>query len=209
MFINMIILVMNIKPIIGIISRDSVTDTNKKIGIVYRDIYLAVIKSGGIPIGIYQDVDIRDYIDICNGFILQGGDDINNKNLDIIKTLMDKDIPLLGICLGMQEMFYNGDNMIDINNHKINNVHLVNVHRDTLLYKIVKRDKIVVNSRHKSCIGTTEHIVNAMSLDGIIEAIDIPNLRFFLGVQWHPENMYDIDINSREIFNYFVKICNG
>jgi len=196
------------KPIIGIISRDYISATNKKINIVYNDIISSVIKSGGIPIGIPYDEDIIEYLNICNGFILQGGDDINDNNLNTIKILKEKNIPTLGICLGMQEMFYD-NNMIDIPNHHINSLHEINIINNTLLHKIIKKDKILVNSRHQSVIKKTTHTISSTSKDNNIESLEIQNHKFFLGVQWHPENLYDIDPNSKKIFDYFIKICQN
>jgi len=198
----------NHKPIIGIISRDYVSATNKKINIIYNDIISSIIKSGGIPIGIPNYKDITPYLDICKGFILQGGDDINNHNLLIIDILKERNIPTLGICLGMQEMFYE-NNLIDIPNHQINSLHEVNINKDTHLYKIIKRDKILVNSRHKSALKNTNYVISGISIDNVIESLELPNHKFFLGLQWHPENLYDIDITSQKIFDYFVKICKN
>ena len=196
------------KPIIGIISREYYSSTNKKINIVYNDIINAVIKSKGIPLGIPYNEDITKYIDICNGFILQGGDDIDKYNLETIKVLKEKNTPTLGICLGMQEMFYQ-NNLKDIKNHNINSLHEINIKKDTLLYKIIKKDKILVNSRHKSAIQNTKYLVSSTSKDNTIESIEDPKQRFFLGLQWHPENLYKIDSNSRKIFDYFIKVCNN
>ena len=83
------------KPVIGIIGREYYSQTNKKINIMYNDIVASVIKSKGIPIGIPYNEDISNYLDICQGFILQGGDDINNHNLKTIKILKEKNIPTL------------------------------------------------------------------------------------------------------------------
>ena len=199
---------MNKKPIIGIISRDYYSSTNKKINIIYNDIITSVINSNGIPIGIPSNESINDYLNICNGFILQGGDDINNNNLEIINILKESNIPTLGICLGMQEMFYD-NNLIDINNHQINSLHEINIIKNTLLYKILKKDKILVNSRHKSSIDKSNYIVSSISKDNIIESLELPNHKFFLGLQWHPENLYHIDPNSKKIFDYFIKICQN
>lgn len=196
------------KPIIGIILRDSQTSTNREINIVYRDIVLAIKNSGGIPIGVPSSNNINNYLSICNGFIFQGGDDIDKNNLDILKILKEKDIPVLGICLGMQEMFYE-DNLIDISNHKINNLHEIKVYKNTLLYKILKKEKILVNSRHKSAINNTKYVVSSKSKDNIIESIEDSSKKFYLGLQWHPENMYKIDTNSKKIFDYFIKVCKN
>lgn len=196
------------KPIIGIISRDSQTSSKREINIIYKDIIYAIKCSGGIPIGLPSSNNINNYLNICNGFIFQGGDDIDKNNLDILKILKEKDIPVLGICLGMQEMFYE-NNLIDISNHKINNLHEIKIYKNTLLYKILKKDKILVNSRHKSAINNTKYVVSSKSNDNIIESIEDTSKKFYLGLQWHPENMYKIDTNSKKIFDYFIKVCKN
>ena len=33
--------------------------------------------------------------------------------------------------------------------------------------------------------------------------LEIPNKKFFLGIQWHPESLY-FDDNSNKIFDYFI-----
>lgn len=196
------------KPIIGIISRKYYSNTNKKINIVYNDIISSVLKSKGIPIGIPYNEDIKNYLNICQGFILEGGDDIDKHNLKTIKILKEKDIPTLGICQGMQEMFYD-NNLIDIPKHKINNLHQININKNSLLYKIIKKEKVLVNSRHSLALKKTKYLINAISQDNVIESVEDPSKKFFLGLQWHPENLYEIDKNSKKIFDYFIKICNN
>lgn len=195
------------KPIIGIISRKDISKKGHNISYIYDDIISSVIKSKGIPIGITNS-NIDMYLNKCNGFILQGGDDIEEEDLNIIKLLYEKDIPLLGICLGMQEMAYlfNGK-LYNINNHN-NNLHEINIKKDTLLNKILNCNKTIVNSRHKEAIKNTSLLVNAISEDGIIEGVEDISKRFFLGVEWHPENMTNIDLNSKKIFDYFINICS-
>ena len=60
-------------PIIGIIMRKDISASKKNILIAYDDIITSVIRSKGIPICIPNN-DIQRYLNICNGFILQGGD---------------------------------------------------------------------------------------------------------------------------------------
>ena len=195
------------KPIIGIISRKSLSDSNKNIDIVYKDIYNAILNSGGIPIGIPNETNILEYLNICKGIIFQGGDTIEKFNLNTIKILKEKDIPTLGICLGMQEMFYE-NNDLNIKNHK-NTIHEVNIKKETLLYKILNKEKIIVNSRHKSSLYNTNYIISSISPDNIIESLEDNNQKFFLGLQWHPETIYKTNPNSRLIFDYFIKICDN
>lgn len=196
-------------PIIGIISRKMASSSGKIIDVIYQDIMKSVIKSGGIPIGIPND-NIYPYLNICNGFILQGGDDIDENNLKIIKIIKEKNIPLLGICLGMQEMAYFENGIIyDIPNHKNNTLHEIVIDKSSLLYKILAKEKILVNSRHKSAVSETNLSVSAISSDNVIEAVEDKNHKFFLALQWHPENLYDIDTNARKIFDYFIEVCHN
>ena len=196
------------KPLIGIVMRNDITSNKNNVNIAYTDIINAIFKSGGLPIGIPEN-KIDKYLDICSGFIFQGGSDINNTNLNMIKILREKNIPVLGICLGMQEMgiSFNGK-LNDINNHKNDKLHEIIIKEDSLLYKILGCTKTLVNSRHKSALIKTNLKISALSNDNIIEAIESKNHKFFLGVQWHPENMYNSDKHSRKIFDYFINICN-
>ena len=196
------------KPIIGIIMRNGKSESNRDIKYIYDDIINAVTKSGGSAIGI-TNYNFLDYIKICDGFILQGGSDIDFDDLFIISYLYKNDIPLFGICLGMQEMGYNfGDEIVNIDNHKNNELHEIVIIKNSLLYKILDCKKTLVNSRHKSVIRGNNLTVSARSYDNVIEAIEDKGKRFFLGLQWHPENMYNEDLNSRKIFDYFIKVCN-
>lgn len=196
-----------IMPIIGIILRKDISSEGHNISYIYDDIISSVIKSGGIPLGVPSNkIDL--YLSICSGFILQGGNDILLEDIDIIKKLYELDIPLLGICLGMQEMGYAFNGYIyDIKNHKNNSLHEVIISKDSLLNKIMSCNKTMVNTRHKSAVMNTDLTISGISGDGIVEAIEDKNKRFFLGVQWHPENMTNIEMNSKKIFDYFINVC--
>ncbi len=204
------------KPIIGIISRPDILPSGNKIMYIYEDIKTSVIKSGGIPLGILSinndfNEDIKRIVDMCDGIILQGGDNFYKYDLEILKYVYDKNIPVLGICLGMQLMGYFSEGKItNVKNH--NNsykkyVHEVYIDKNSKLYDIIKVDKIKVNSRHKDMIINPNIDIVGFSNDGVIEAIEDKKKKFFIGVQWHPENMYSYDILERRLFNYFVLMC--
>ena len=188
--------------------RNGISETGKNIGISYDDIVHSVIKSGGIPLIIPNDkIDL--YLNLCKGFILQGGDNLNNNCLRLLKLFMERNIPTFGICLGMQEMaVLNNGILYDVQEHSGDVLHEVTIKNNSLLHKILGVSKTVVNSRHKSAVLSTDLSISSVSNDNIIESVEGDNLKFFLGVQWHPESMYDSDINSRKIFDYFIKICN-
>lgn len=195
------------RPVIGIIMRNSLSESGKPIGIAYHSLFKAIDKSGGKAIAIINN-NIEDYLDICEGFILQGGDDFDKENFKIIKILRENNIPTLGICLGMQEMAYIYKGLMkDIPGHK-GTTHKINIEKDSLLYKILKKKSIKVNSSHKSIIMKTDLYVSSYSEnDHMIESVEDRNNKFFLGVQWHPESIYDSDIYAKKIFDYFIDVC--
>ena len=148
--------------------------------------------------------NIYNIINECSGIIFPGGDDINDIDIKIIEFCHKKDIPTFGICLGMQEMsFYNKGFICDLNDDShYNTYHIIKVNTNSLLFKILKKDKILVNSIHKSYVSKTKFDVSAVSEDNIIEAIEDKSKRFFLGVQWHPERMEEEE--STLLFDYFI-----
>lgn len=198
----------NINKIIGIITRKSVSEEGHNISIIYKDIEKSIIDNGGIPIGITLTFNYKKQIDMCDGIILQGGDDFEEYDLDAVKYIYEIDKPVLGICLGMQLMgVLFGGNLIDVSNHKktLSYVHSVKINKNSKAYNIFKKDIIKVNSRHKSVVKYTKLNVSGISNDGSIEIIEDPNKKFFLGVQWHPENMIDYDNIQKNLFKYFIK----
>lgn len=195
---------------IGIIMNDSVSSEGHEISYIYTDIAKSIIKHGGIPVAISLDNydTALKLIDNCDGVILQGGDDFTDKQLRIVNHLYDCNVPTLGICLGMQMMgvLFNGKlGKIEGHKNKLNYAHEVTISKRSLLYKILKRDKIMVNSRHNDYLICTDLDVSAKS--NVIEAIESKNRVFFLGVQWHPESMIEYDIVANDLFSYFIKGC--
>lgn len=196
---------------IGIIGRnndDKVTFNNEVIDVIH--------KYHCIPIGIIANFNnnpniefnkIKKIIDLCDGFILQGGDNYYDVDILIAKYLYKNNIPTLGICLGMQTMAvaFNG-NMGIINNHNSKNkyVHQITINENSKLYDIIKKNKIHVNSRHNSYVLNTN--LNISASDEIIEAVEDKNKNFFIGVQWHPESL--MDENSILLFNNFFYSLN-
>ena len=196
--------------IIGIVTRKAISYEKHNINIVYTNIVKCVKKNGGIPIGLVLEEDYKELIDICDGLIFQGGDDFLEYDFKALKYAYDKNISVLGICLGMQEMgvLFNGE-LIDIDNHKSKEryVHNVKISKNSKLYEVFNSDLISVNSRHKSALKNTDLFISGISDDGYIEAIEDKNKTFFIGVQWHPESMIN-DLNQNKIFKNFIDSCN-
>ena len=81
----------------------------------------------------------------------------------------------------------------------------MNIIRNTKLRDIVSSETMFVNSAHHQSVKKIGAglKVNATAEDSVIEGIEAENLRFCLGIQWHPEFL--IDKNDIVIFNEFIK----
>lgn len=212
------------KPIIGITTRDDFKN-GKAIYKINKNIIDKVVNNGGIPILIPPIGNIEEEVyskllkilNICSGFIIPGGNTWNLNDEIIIKYALNKDIPLLGICAGMQAIAnlnnfcgtIDSDQTVIITssiNHNIDDkkyVHDIFIKKG-LLFDILHKSKIKVNSRHQSTIKIENFFnIDAISNDNIVEAIHIPKKKFILSLQWHPEDLDDE--NSQKIFRSFIE----
>ena len=131
------------------------------------------------------------------GLLISGGGSLikyngSNPERDEIDTVMidfsiKNNIPILGICRGMQSIQnYFGNNIKIIKNHVHKN-HSLNILGNSKIEKLLRQyDK--VNSFHEygSKESNMEIITLAMSEDGVVEAIRHINKEIY-GIMWHPE----------------------
>ena len=144
----------------------------------------------------------------------------DNMEIEIIKMAIRRDMPLLGICRGHQvlNVALGGDLYQDLScvegktlKHADTNqtgkvFHKVRINKDSLLYKIINKDVIEVNSSHHQVVNSPGRGLNnsAFAPDGIVEGLEFPGKRFVLSVQWHPEGIYSRS-HSKKLFDYYVK----
>lgn len=83
--------------------------------------------------------------------------------------------------------------------------HAVKIEKDTLLSTILGTESLKVNTRHHQAVKdlAANLQVTAWATDGLIEGIELPGHPFFLGVQWHPECLQDIE-GHKSIFTSFI-----
>lgn len=197
--------------IIGISTRIITNDIGLKQDKVPHSLVKKLEEYKALPIIIPNISDISYYLDICDGFIVPGGITWNEADIEIIKYAFKVNKPLLGICAGMQALANIDtfiDNTIKVDNHNVPNeeyVHEISIN-DGILKNILNKDKIKVNSRHNYKVEPKSYFkIDAVSNDGVIEAISFPEFKFIVGLEWHPEDMDDE--NQNKIFKYFISKC--
>jgi len=85
-------------------------------------------------------------------------------------------------------------------------VHEILVERGTQLTEILAVDKVSVNSLHHQGIATLAPTLRATAFapDGLIECVEGTGSAFFVGVQWHPEELAPTGAPHRRLFEAFV-----
>lgn len=190
--------------------------------------YRSLVEAGATPVIIppYSDIELLvSLVKKLDGVVLSGGADIDPDYLEelpidgidinperdkpeliLIKLLIDRHVPILGICRGMQMLSaaLGGKLYQDIyTQHNVECIchsqkiargltsHSVNIQKDTLLYSIMNTDCLDVNSFHHQAVKSVPKgfVVSAVAQDGIIEAMESVDYQPILGVQWHPECM--------------------
>ncbi len=139
-------------------------------------------------------------------------------DLTLAKVARERGIPTLGICLGLQVMNVaaGGTLVQDIDSDMETEIqhaslpedrvrHDVIIEQGTKLASIVPAAELNVNSSHHQAVGTVADglRVTAHAPDGIVEGLEDPRHPFYVGVQWHPEDMSG-EGSASTLFGAFV-----
>ena len=134
-------------------------------------------------------------------------------------SLLDK--PILGICRGIQliNVALGGTLYQDIpaqfHGEPIAHyqqppyyvpIHSVAIEHGTLLHNIINEENMMVDSMHHQAIKKLAPSLQcaAKSKDDLVECAFMPGKRFLMGVQWHPEWMFQPNSDSEKLFSAFV-----
>jgi len=144
--------------------------------------------------------------------------------LPLIRAAIEKGMPLLAICRGIQELnvamggtlateIQTQENRLDhrapesdsqAERFKIQ--HPIQIAEGSCLAEIFGAQSVEVNSLHRQAIEqiAPNLITEAVAEDGTIEAVRVRDAKSFaIGVQWHPEFWVNSDTPSRKIFERF------
>ena len=139
----------------------------------------------------------------------------------LMKEILVKEKPVLAICRGMQvlNVACGGTIIQDLNQSDAETINHMqtSLSRKDISHKVfftpktrVQRllgDVSYTNSFHHQAIGQLGHglIVSGTTSDDVIEAIEMPSHSFVLGVQWHPESMYESVPNMKQLFHALIR----
>jgi putative glutamine amidotransferase len=128
--------------------------------------------------------------------------------------------PILGFCRGMHmiNVVFGGSLHLDIHEINKNSVlhidydnydtarHPITISEGTPLHKWYKENEILVNTYHHQGIKKLGEGLVAMAKapDGLIEGVFHPDYRFVVGLQFHPERMYQEYAGNKLVFKSFI-----
>jgi len=224
---------MTVRPLIGI-----TTDLDDKSNLIESAYSRAVEFYGGAPVLIPTVAQatssdfLLNIVSAIDGLLIPGSRDMDPKfygepphpaikpmspertetEFSILRIALKRDMPVLGICGGMQfiNVFHGGSIYQDIEAllpdalcHERGEAHGVKVLADTVFGGFTKEKEFEVKSYHHQAINRVGEglRVSAVAPDGIIEGFESGDGRI-MGFQWHPE--LDKTWLSQQIFTRFL-----
>ena len=199
---------------------------NEPAHLLPRSYARAVQRAGGLALMLPSDPLVADdpaeVLDRIDGLVLTGGCDIAPESygaerhpetggttpdrdrfeMALARGALERDMPLLGICRGMQvlNVAVGGgieQHLPDVVGHEQHRHtpgafadHSVRLEPGSLAARVVGREQEAVKSHHHQALAGLGAGVTATGWsaeDEVVEAIELPDQRFALGVLWHPE----------------------
>lgn len=139
----------------------------------------------------------------------------------LAKFGVENNIPILGICRGLQILNVSlGGTLYEdlpssgfelhtiLTNQRNEGTHYVKIEKNSPLSQIVGSDDLLVNSFHHQAVRDLAPALKKMAVseDGVIEAAYMTEASFIMAFQWHPEMMYDNEVQQK-IGKAFVETC--
>ena len=204
------------RTVIGIVGKH-INDNKIRTDTLIRDeVKQAIFDNGAIAIGILSPneeilytgdnwnltedkmdkIKIIEQINLCDGIILQGGITSEVYESFIAKYCYENNIPCLGICAGQNNIV------------RALGGTTLHIDKKSKFYSIVKKESIMVNSRHKRTIDKCPLLDKVgFCEDGYADVVESKDKNFYVGVRFHPESLYKFDDNMNNIFKKFIEAC--
>jgi putative glutamine amidotransferase len=183
----------------------------------------AVTAAGGRAVVLPPDDTDADVVAVLDGLVLAGGADVGPDlyredpapdtvsrpdrdagELTLLRAALDRDLPVLGVCRGMQllAVAYGGrlhQHLPDVVQHDkhrpapgVYGTHAVRFAPNSRIAALMGDDTEVNTYHHQGIADSGGLTETGWADDGVVEALEDPGRRFVLGVQWHPEVARDL-----------------
>jgi putative glutamine amidotransferase len=215
--------------------------------------YIEAVRLGGclpLVVPLVRQDELDDLLAMADGVLLTGspsnvhprhfGESVLDESLPLdpqrddwtlplIPRLIERGIPLLGICRGFQEInvalggsLHQAVHQVSgLNDHRDDEslpveqqygpVHPVHIEPGGLLQQLLRTDSVTVNSLHGQGVNVLAPglRVEARAPDGLVEAFSAHHEQgFHLAVQWHPEWLAQSNPVSKPLFEAFGQACH-
>ncbi|GIV83696.1 MAG: peptidase C26 [Candidatus Roseilinea sp.] len=146
--------------------------------------------------------------------------------MTLARWALQDDKPLFAICRGIQvvNVALGGSLIQDLPSQQGSNVphdgtangferhqaaHTVRIAPGTHIAQIIGPGETEVNSFHHQALKKIADglIVTSRAPDGVVESVELPGKRYYIGVQWHPEEMAADREDMLRLFRAFVEAC--
>lgn len=181
--------------------------------------YLSALISAGLdPLPVSPSAP-RESLEGLAGLVLSGGADWGDQRdrdeleTRLLREALTRDLPVLGICRGMQVMNRVGGGTLHahIDRHRNedggdkNVRHRVRIARGSRLCAILG-EELITNSRHHQAVDEMSPLyrLTALAEDGIREGMEREDRSWVIGVQWHPEDLVEEPPHAR-LFQAFAE----
>lgn len=186
--------------------------------------------AGGLGLVVPSDIaTIPELLARFDGFVLTGGDDPRTEpfgepthsqttpvhpvrqgfETELLRALRSDapDLPVLGVCLGMQMMALSSGGSLDQFMPETTATHAEHWEANHAVAGEHGYPSGEVRSKHHQAVRDPGSMrIVSCAHDGVVEAIDDPSRKHFIGVQWHPERT-DEHAMGQWYFDQLVAAC--
>ncbi|EFH87592.1 gamma-glutamyl-gamma-aminobutyrate hydrolase [Ktedonobacter sp. SOSP1-85] len=178
-----------------------------------------LLLSGGI------DLHPRHYNEEPHPMLGKTNPQLDDLELELVRWVVRENLPTIGICRGMQmlNVALGGSLYQDLEaqypqslkhpNWELPRnqiVHRINVQEESRMATILGKYDLGVNSLHHQAVKEPGSgvIISGRAEDGVAELLEIPDHRFMLAAQCHPEEIWNDEPAWKNLFGAFIEECS-
>jgi putative glutamine amidotransferase len=213
---------------------------------IVKDYVKAIDACGGVPVlipPVKSETSIEEMAKLVDGLLLSGGKDLDPMfygeqpvgvwridpekdvlEMSLAKAVLDRSIPILGICRGIQILNVIGGGTIaqhlSVGDKKMKHwqtapdnypSHAVELKGETKLRGLIGKDTIRVNSFHHQAVKDVAkgYRVSAVAPDGTVEAMESESRPWVIAVQFHIEYLWEEYPEFKRVFIDFVEAASA